>query len=424
MAHIKPSSPVPFRKFHGWLKCQRTHHRNELGALVANTAFPLFSSDLYEGKKSDIDLMMEEAAKEKGNLIVNRPSVRFRRFAGDRKGALLLDRGRYYTVCRDATGADSGTLANEFNAYCDTYKAGFVLTVDKAETDMPEMAVAIFLADLEGAPSLALAKARQQGLLPADATAVRVDIPYQVEENVIEKALDLRYPDARQWLFNEFGSGKLGVVERQAPPPPSDATFINMLPWLMIRDNGGDGLTNAIGSYLRDSGVEALIFPSARSDSFVEFQNGELMTFGGWNLVDYRNASIETEDESLLLFGDWTGFRDRSANGLVDWTTIIRLPPNGSEFEGSFRIEGNQSHHMLLLHIPLCFRIWEEVGFDTPVKAYRWHSTRAEQRPEGLVFFATCLECGNELPPINYIEEFHAIESACPVCGNMTIHVP
>ena len=424
MAQNKPSSPVPYHRFHGWLKCQRAHHRNELGTLVANTAFPLFSSDLYQGKNSDIDNLMEEAAREKGIEVQTRPSVRFRRFAGDRKGALLLDRGRYYTVCRDEMGADSGTLANEFNAYCDTYKAGFVLTFDMAETDSPEKAVAIFLADLEGAPSPTLAKAREQGLLPADANSVRVDIPYQVTENLIEKVLDLRYPDARQWLFNEFGSGKPGVVERHAAPPPPDATFINMLPWLMIRDNGGDGLTNAIGSYLRNIGVEALIFPSARSDAYVEFRDGELTDFGGWNLVDYRNASIETEDENLLLFGDWTGFRDRSAHGLVDWTTIIRLPPDGSEFEGSFRIEGNQSHHMLLLHIPLCFRIWEEVGFDTPVKAYRWHSTRAVQRPEGLVFLATCLECGNELSPIETIEELHAIESACPACGSMTIHIP
>ena len=192
----------------------------------------------------------------------------------------------------------------------------------------------------------------------------------------------------------------------------------------MVRDNGGDGLTNAIGSYLRTIGVEALIFPSARSDTYVEFRNGELVDFGGWNLVDYRNATIETEDERLLLFGDWTGFRDRSAHGLVDWTTTIRLPPDGSEYEGSFRIEGNQSHHMLLLHIPLCFRIWDEVGLDTPVKAYRWHSTRAVQQPEGLVFLATCLECGHELPPIDTIEGFHAIENACPACGNMNIHIP
>jgi hypothetical protein len=424
MTKNKASAPVPYHSFHGWLKCQRAYHRNALGTLVANTAFPLFSPDLYDGENSDIDNLMEDVARKQGIEIQKRPAVRFRRFAGDRKGAILLDRSRYYTVCRNEMGADSGTLANEFNAYCDTNKVGFAWTVDMAEADPPQKAVAIFLNDLEGAPSPTLAQAREQGLLPPDANAVRVDIPYDVTEHTIEKVLDLRYPDARQWLFDEFGSGKPGVVEREAPPPPPEATFINMLPWLMIRDNGGDGLTNAIGSYLRTIGVEALIFPSARSDTYVEFRNGELVDFGGWNLVDYRNATIETEDETLLLFGDWTGFRDRSAHGLVDWTTTIRLPPDGSEYEGSFRIEGNQSHHMLLLHIPLCFRIWDEVGLDTPVKAYRWHSTRAVQQPEGLIFLATCLECGHELPPIDTIEGFHAIENACPACGNMNIHIP
>ena len=250
MTKNKPSSPVPYHSFHGWLKCQRSYHRNALGALVADTAFPLFNRDLYGGKNSDIDNLMEDVAREKGIEIRKRPAVRFRRFAGDRRGAILLDRSRYYTVCRDQMGADSGTLANEFNAYCDTSKVGFAWTFDMAETDSPQKAVAIFLNDLEGAPSPTLAKAREQGLLPPDANAVRVDIPYEVKEHTIEKVLDLRYPDARQRLFDEFGSGKPGVVERNAAPPPPEATFINMLPWLMIRDNGGDGLTNAIGSHL------------------------------------------------------------------------------------------------------------------------------------------------------------------------------
>ena len=424
MAINENGSLIPYSSFRGWLKCQRPYHKNALGKLVTDITFPLFSSEDYNGEPSDIDNMVEDVAREMGVQVLTFPPVRFRRFAGDRKGALLLDRGRYYTVCKDEWGFDAGTLANEFNAYCDTSKVGFAWTADLTEADPPQQGVAIFLCDLEGSPSAALVEARRQGLLSPDANRVRVEIPYLVEEHIFERVLDLRYPDARKWLFEEFGAGKPGVVERQAEKPSPDMNFFHLLPWLMIRDNGGDGLTNAIGSYLRDIGFDALIFPSARSDVFVEFRDGVLVDFSGWNLVDYRDATIQPRDDKLLLFSDWTGFRDRSSNALVDWTTKISLPPADSEFEGSFRVLGNQSHHMLLLHIPLCFRIWDELGFDTPVAGYRWHSTRAEQQPDGLVFFATCLDCAYELPQIDTIEGLHAIDSACPNCGNMEIHIP
>ena len=214
------------------------------------------------------------------------------------------------------------------------------------------------------------------------------------------------------------------MVERIAEDPSPEASFIHMLPWLMIRDNGGDSLTNAIGSYLREIGVNALIFPSARSDVYVEFQDGELVDYSGWNLVDYRDATNEPIEGTLHLFGDWTGFRDSSLNEFFDWTTIIRLPPEGSRFEGSFRVEGNESHHRLLRHLRLCSRIWNQVGLDTPVDTYRWHATRAAQHPEGTVAFITCMSCGYELPPIDTLEALASIESACPECGYNAIHIP
>lgn len=417
-------SSVPYRSFNGWLKCQRPYHRNELGQLVSNTTFPLFSTESIDAKLSDVESSLNDTARELGMEVMMGPAVRFRRFAGDRKGHLSLDRGRYYTVCKDESGFDSGTLANEFNAYCNPKEVGFAWTYDQAMENPPVQVVSIFLKDLPGAPSTALTEARRQGLLPPDTTAVRVDIPYAVSEMALEKVVDLRYPDARQWLFEEFGAGKPGMLERNAPKPAADASFFNMLPWLMIRDNGGDGLTNTIGAYLRKIGVDALIFPSARSDTFVEFRDGELVDFGGWNLVDYRNASEAPAEETLLLFGDWTGFRDRSSNGLVDWTTKISLPPDNSEFEGSFRIVGNQSHHMLLLHNLLCFRIWDEAGSDVEVKGYRWHSTREVRQPEGSLCYVTCLECGYELPPISTVEDLFAVESACPNCGSTSMHLP
>lgn len=130
-------------------------------------------------------------------------------------------------------------------------------------------------------------------------------------------------------------------------------------------------------------------------------------------------------------YTEWTGFRDRSESGLIDPTTQIRFAPSGSEFDGSFRVEGNESHHLLLLHLSLCFRIWGEAGFDTPVRAYRWHSTRAFRRRKGVfrrrkgtVAVATCLDCRAKSPKLRSIEDLLALPSACPKCGYSHVELP
>jgi hypothetical protein len=53
---------------------------------------------------------------------------------------------------------------------------------------------------------------------------------------------------------------------------------------------GGNGATRIAGQWLRSLGTDALVFPSARSDSFVEAHDEDVTAFYGWNLVDYRTA--------------------------------------------------------------------------------------------------------------------------------------
>jgi hypothetical protein len=67
---------------------------------------------------------------------------------------------------------------------------------------------------------------------------------------------------------------------------------------------GGNGPTRIAGQWLRALGADALVFPSARSDSEVTVENGEVVSFAGWNLVDYREAEpvrVQTYD----LTTDW-----------------------------------------------------------------------------------------------------------------------
>ena len=83
------------------------------------------------------------------------PAVRFRRFAGDIRGEIKLDRGRYYTVCHDESGFDAGTLANELNSYCDPQKVGFALTLDHASSPSPHYTASTRFA-ISGCAAMAL----------------------------------------------------------------------------------------------------------------------------------------------------------------------------------------------------------------------------------------------------------------------------
>lgn len=419
-SYPEPMSPVPFRRFDGWLKYQRPDFANELGILVQSSGFPLFASG--DKELSEREAARNEALRRRGLTVQELPPVRFRRFAGDMRGVRSLDRSRYYAVCLDEDGHDRDTLANEFNSYGDRTRTGFVAAVDCSALDTPKPAIGIMLEDAPGVPSPLLAAAREKGLLPADASAVRVEIPYAVKRTAIERVLDLRHPDARDWLFREFGAGKPDVLGLRFPAQEGDS-FVSMLPSLMIRENGGDDLTNLLGAYLRAMGVEALIFPSARSDVSVTFENGELVDFRGWNLVDYRNASQAPLTARLYWPHPWTGFRDRGNNPLVDITTWIEVAPTDSAYAGSFRVRGNVAHHMLLYHIHFCFAVWERMGFHTPVRAYRWHSTVAKESPR-LVYTATCLQCKTSLPELDTIEAFHGIPAECPACGHSGVSLP
>jgi hypothetical protein len=102
------------------------------------------------------------------------------------------------------------------------------------------------------------------------------------------KCLDLRRPDARKWLFETCRNG-LTEFTGSFEPAPGDQ-FECMLPALMTPAPGGSILTQAIGLLLRRSGVQALVFPSARVDVGVIVQNGAVTDWYGWNLVDYRKA--------------------------------------------------------------------------------------------------------------------------------------
>jgi hypothetical protein len=222
-----------------------------------------------------------------------------RRFSGDG----YLSRARYFSLCRD-DGLDGGTMLRELAVYHDPLSDGPVEIHDL--TEGPPSA---------GDPRSGTGASPREGprgilvsIPPYTATqhdwlhdAVRrwetttVLLPVRITRERFERLIDLRDPRVASWFANELtrlrwiaGDGS----EAHAFPnkEPLDE-FADLLPSLMVQDHGGgNGATRIAGQWLRSLGADALVFPSARSDSWVEADQEAVRDFYGWNLVDYRGA--------------------------------------------------------------------------------------------------------------------------------------
>jgi hypothetical protein len=269
---------IPLSSFDGWIKQISPAQLNELGLATLSEAFPRFlgsDPDLEERRR------LEERAKHVD--VVYRRKGPARRFEGDES----LPRGRYYSVCEDRDGHDSGTLCLELSAYAsDTCLVAVCDLLDSKRHPLFE--------SLPSRPAIAIA------FLSRPATRLlrevfgecrqgvpTVFIPYIVTEVSLERVLDLRSLSVQQWFFGSFRHGDL-VFTKQAPNDVD--SFLGMLPSLMFPDLGGSEFCRGGGHWLRHYGVAGLLYPSARSDAGVTYNDRILVRFKGWNLVVYRDA--------------------------------------------------------------------------------------------------------------------------------------
>jgi hypothetical protein len=224
------------------------------------------------------------------------------RFAGSGD----LPRGRYSTLRRQASGDDQGTLLNELTAYYGT-KAGVLLIYDlfhESSLDRLERfsisverstdPVVLFVGTPK-APSPFVAWLVEHGPWDRRAGDQRTAqvvypliVPYNVTHRVIGGTLDLKQQEAQRWLLDAIAANELGLKPQYGEI--GKPTFLHLLPHLTSPNTGGDKLTDAIGRHLRRYGVNALIFPSARSNCRVAYDQGRCTDFHGWNMVDYRAA--------------------------------------------------------------------------------------------------------------------------------------
>jgi hypothetical protein len=402
-------SEIPFVTFEGWLKNHVPKDRDEVGALLFGHTFGVFSDSGEKPTLDPINAMALKAAQERGFQTFDTSSARpRRRLAGDWAGLRLLSRGRYYTVCLDQGGNDGETLPNELNSYVNVIDDGFAFAQYPAADRMN--IVRVNLADIENLPSRPLTIAREAGLVGSSVHRHSYEIGTTVVWRQIDRVLDLRRPEARQFLFQKFANGDNDWIEYRGRPVPEELGFYRLLPTLMDRKAGGNGATDQIAGYLRNNGVSALIFPSARSNVHVHWNNRELVDFKGWNLVDWSGEEPPPK-KKLVWLTDW--------NPPLDGGITVAAAPDNSPHRGSFRIENNVEHHRFLLHAGLLLGVAKRKPEDTGwITGYCWHAGRLLSK--GPHYLTRCLSCGDETDRGSSL----GAPQQCPKCGHRNIWMP
>ena len=398
----------PVRTFTGWLKCHRPTREDPTSEFVLANAFPTFAGSETPPPLSPIQKAGFDVARELGIQIVDVSSGKpRRRFAGDIAGLRTLDRGCYYSVCRNGQGSDRGTLAHELNSYLKPDETGFAFCLPGDDSQN----VVFYAADAPDCPSRIVAKAKELQYVRKEKRQFKATLSCKVDEVTIENVLDLRYEDARDWLFKTFGNGDGDWLEYRGRPIPQDVGFWGIFSTLMDIRAGGNDFTDIVASCLISKGVAALIFPSARSNAHVHFENGQLVDCSGWNLVDWRNAPSPVK-RKLVWLTDWN---PPPAGGVR-----VRIAPHNSKFRGSFTVENIEEHHRWMLHVIFLFGIFERHGDTGQQFAYRWHSGRMFSPKKA--YEAQCAKC-NEKTLFEKLA-LQDMPPSCPACGFDQIELP
>lgn len=335
MASQCQSTGAPLTTFHGWLKQVDITKCDYVEAAALRTAF----SNLWS--------YTSLAPEKRHELEVRLPFAKFdyqerhdRRFAGFHD----LLAGRYFTVCESASGEDGRALIDELSAYSPPESGLYIFDigydqgrvgldifgkVDLSTLPKSKTLICIFdVANLNPATDLSKLFNRnpsRKAEICRGRNALLIEVPYVVSEVTIESVLDLRETASQTWLAESLAaermcvfcgslqevytkeSGHIVVLEDRelrsiVGKPAKGNEFLRWLPALLDPNPGGNSLTESIGRYLRTNKVNALIYPSARTNCGVlQSADKETCAYGGWNLVDYRNAPIQTFDASMYL---------------------------------------------------------------------------------------------------------------------------
>jgi hypothetical protein len=245
-----------------------------------------------------------------------------RRYSGDTHEP--LPRSRYFALHGEQSTVDTYTLLGEMNAYGDSVLTGHcaavpcdpdsITIVFRAFPGEPNPLWCFvtnpdrysFFANAWNDPRNEISQEAKSLILSE--TEFKVAIPCERVALEFDRVFDLRYPDARAWMLrffshpprtlddNDLAHGEW--LESLAGEYGFDLSTVKA--WRSIvsvtccRYFGGNALTEVSASFLRRLGAQGLVFPSARCDYGVVFQDGRMLSHWDWNLVDFRDTPIPT----------------------------------------------------------------------------------------------------------------------------------
>jgi hypothetical protein len=399
--------------------------------------FPLFYGRHSFGASRDnkeMDDILRSIAGDKEKSRQKSPYCR-RRYSGDMSKE--FPRSRYYHAV--PSDIRDQTIVCELNAYTIPALVGFTCAELGSEDDvvnlvfrgLPRESNPLFrgLANPEFYDHVfkklpktdplreAAADERLKGCIP-DVNTFVIPVQLSTTHHDIANCLDLRRPEARCWLVNFFHDPPPGLYGDafRALALAHRFEFQKVQDWAGIigviyaQTMGGNPLTDMIGTYLRSVGCDALIFPSARSDTLAHWVNGELKSFVGWNLVDYRGAGepekvgIDIGDpiESLpgkYRFSEPTSGPDRGSL-IFRGPSLVNRMINQLQYEEYLRAFGPawQVKH------------GESEFFE---RGYFWYAKRYSNQDDR--FAAICVSCKARFddPEVEIMEQ-------CPHCNGAT----
>lgn len=224
-------------------------------------------------------------------------------------GGEHLERSCYYTVCNELNGNDRCTLRNELYGYNHFEYSGPIRVFDFAVESSMERFHQYQLNYRAAHPGVYI-MGMDNGVrrypfinrwLEHDLYTLHspraphlrfavAHFPYKVEEVHCQNILDLRERKAQDWLIEELKSYD---IEDNKFKGETAHDWFYVLSLIMDDLHGGNIVTSRIGATLRNAGVKGLVFPSARSNCAVNYQNGEVSDFRGWNFVRYDTSIVD-----------------------------------------------------------------------------------------------------------------------------------
>jgi hypothetical protein len=277
-----------------------------------------------------------------GDVAVEFDPTTARRFAGDR----TLPRTRYHVLLDDRSDSDDLALLREISAYVGSY-AGLVSLFDTTGLNtlewlgvITDVSPANYRALDLNQPSLLIAVrplARDEVLSERYGSSGHyvVQFPFRFSTRSLQNVTDLRRPTAQNWLAERF-NGEVQIGDRRFPVLLGrEATDLSrLLPTLLDQWLGAGWTTaNLAGLFLRQAGAAGVVYPSARSNAFVDVRDGALVASSGWCFVSYEGARGMHISSAVSVADD-------------DWpSTVGFAPAAGSWVEEFIPIRGAQVQH-------------------------------------------------------------------------------